>query len=210
MLSGEILYDEVAKCYNLDMNKEIEATFLNIDKDEYRTTLKQEGAKLIQAETLMRRSVFDTGPHSFLRVRDEGRRIVITYKNIKEQSLTGVDEINLEVDSYSGAVALLEAAGLRLKSRQETLREEWELDGAEITIDTWPALPAYTEIEGSNSEIVNKVAEQLGFSMNEAHYGSVDQIYHHYYGVNQKDVNYCPEIILGKTPSFLDGLELIV
>lgn len=187
------------------MNKEIEASFLGINKDEYRLRLKKVGATLIQPEVLMRRSVFDTGPSSFVRVRDEERRIVMTYKKINELSLTGVDEVNIEVDNYDDAVLLLESAGLKLKARQETLREEWSLDGVEITIDTWPALPSFTEIEGLNSESVEEVAKKLGFSLKDAHYGSVDEIYHHYYGVSQDEVNYCPEIIFDKTPAFLAG-----
>ncbi len=186
------------------MNKEIEATFLDIDKVDYRSRLEDAGAKLIQSEILMKRAVFDTGAHSFLRVRDEGRRIVATYKRIEDLSLTGVNEINLEVDNYDNAVNLFVAAGLKIKARQESLREEWALDGVEITIDTWPELPAYTEIEGSSAEAVRKVAEQLGFSMDDAYYGSVDQIYRHYYGVDQEAVNYCSEIVFRKKPKFLE------
>ena len=40
--------------------------------------------------------------------------------------------------------------------------------------------------------------DKLGFKMSDAFYGSVDQIYHHYYGVSQKSVNTCPEIVLGR------------
>jgi hypothetical protein len=41
--------------------------------------------------------------------------------------------------------------------------------------------------------------------MSDAFYGSVDQIYHHYYGVSQESVNTCPEIVLDKIPAFLEG-----
>ncbi len=191
------------------MNKEIEATFLDIDKNEYRAKLKKAGAKMIHPEVLMRRTVFDTGPGSFLRVRDEGQKIVMTYKNIKRLSLDGINEVNVEVDSYENTITLLTAAGLKVKALQATLREKWVLDGVEVTIDTWPGLPPYTEIEGPSAKKVNNVAGKLGFSMDDALYGSVDEIYHHYYGVDQNDVNYCPEIVIGKTPAFLDGLDLV-
>ena len=194
----------------MSIGKEIEATFLDIDKDRYRNTLERSGARLIQPEILMRRSVFDTGEHSFLRVRDEGGRIVMTYKNVKKLSLDGVDEVNVVVSNYENVITLLECAGLKLKARQETLRETWMLDGAEIAIDTWPALPAFTEIEGPSEECVRKIAEKLGFTMNDALYGSVDEIYHHYYGVSQEDVNYCPEIIFDKKPLFLNRIDLLI
>ena len=50
------------------MNNEIEAQFLDINKDEVRKKLTEIGAKLVKPEVLMRRFVFDTGPHSFARV----------------------------------------------------------------------------------------------------------------------------------------------
>lgn len=41
------------------MKPEIEATFIDINKDELRKKLKQAGAKLLQPEVLMKRVVFD-------------------------------------------------------------------------------------------------------------------------------------------------------
>ena len=40
------------------MKPEIEATFIDINKDELRKKLKQAGAKLLQPEVLMKRVVF--------------------------------------------------------------------------------------------------------------------------------------------------------
>ena len=47
------------------MNNEIEAQFLDIDKDKIRTRLKESGARLEKPEVLMKRVVFYTGEHSF-------------------------------------------------------------------------------------------------------------------------------------------------
>lgn len=187
------------------MNLEIEATFIEINKDELRAKIKSLGGKLLQPETLMRRVVFDTGEHSFVRVRDEGNKIVITYKYVHETSLLGTEEINLEVNDYDSAVAFLKKIGLKPKADQETLREEWELDGVELDIDTWPWLPTYVEIEGSSAEAVEAVVEKLGFDMKNAHYGSVDEIYKLYYDVTNDDINYCPEIKFTNTPDWLEA-----
>lgn len=185
--------------------KEIEATFLDINKDAYRAKLVQAGATRVKPEILMRRVVFDTGPHSFLRVRDEGDQILMTYKQVDHLSLDGVNEANITVSNYDDTITILKSAGLRLKARQSTLREIWHIGDVEITIDTWSQLPPYTEIEGPSPAAVEKVADKLGFKMSDAFYGSVDQIYHHYYGVSQESVNTCPEIVLGKIPAFLEG-----
>lgn len=187
------------------MNLEIEATFIEINKDKLREKIKSLGGKLIQPEMLMRRIIFDLhGSNRFARVRDEGNKIVMTYKCHHDNTLLGTEEINVEVNDYDSAIAFLKAVGLEAKAAQETLREEWELDGVELDIDTWPWIPTYVEIEGPNAEAVESVAQKLGFEMKNAHYGSVDEIYKLYYDVTNADINYCPEIKFTNTPDWLE------
>lgn len=171
------------------MKPEIEATFININKADLRSRLKSAGAKLLQTETLMTRHIFGIDEHSFVRVRNESNRITITYKRNDSLTLGGAREINLIVDDYDAAVALLQTLGLRVKAVQETLREEWELNGVEIDIDTWPWIPSYVEIEGPSAKQVEQVAGLLGFQMSDAIYGSVDEVYKKYFDVTSDDVN---------------------
>ena len=146
--------------YNRTMNNEIEAQFLDIDKTEIRERLKSIGAKLEKPETLMRRTVFDLGNHSFARVRDEGDKITVTYKKITDDnSIRGTKEINLEVDNYKNAIAFLKECGLEIKAEQESKREIWTLDKVELCIDTWPWLPTFLEIEGPGEKSVWKVPD---------------------------------------------------
>jgi len=187
------------------MKPEIEATFININKDELRSKIIAAGGKILQAETLMKRVIFSLNNHSFLRVRDEGNRIVMTYKNVESLSLSGSKEINVEVSNYQDTIDILKASGLKAKAVQETLREEWELDEVELDIDTWPWIPSYVEIEGPSEESVQNVANKLGFDMKDAHYGSVDQIYKLYYDVTSDDINYCPEIKFAEIPDWLEN-----
>ena len=98
------------------MHNEIEAQFLEINKDEMRQKLRAVGAKLTKPEILMKRTVFYTGEHSFARVRDEGDKIVMTYKNITDDhSILGTKEVNLTVDGYDNAVLLLKGCGLEVR-----------------------------------------------------------------------------------------------
>jgi len=187
------------------MPSEIEATFVDIDKDELREKLRSAGAELVQPEIMMRRVIFDLGPKRFARVRDEGNKITMSYKQLDELTLDGMKEICLNVSSYEDAIEFLKHVGLEAKADQETLRETWCLDGAEITIDTWPWLPTYSEIEGTSPENVASVAEKLGFDMNDAHYGAVDEIYKLYYDVTNDDINYCPEIKFVEMPQWLSN-----
>ncbi len=185
------------------MQPEIEATFIEINKEQIRAQLKSLGAKLVIPETLMKRTIFDTGPHSFARVRDEGICITMSYKSIDSLTLSGTTEICLEVDNYDNAVALLQSCGLKPKASQEAYREEWKLDGVKFDIDTWPWLPTYLEIEGPSEAAVQAAATKLGLSMAEAHYGSADGIYQIYYDVTTSEINTCPEIKFTDIPAWL-------
>ena len=184
------------------MKNEIEAQFLDIDKDAVRSKLEEIGAKLEKPEVLMRRVVFDTGKHSFARVRDEGDKIVMTYKNISDsKSIMGTKEINVEVGNYDDAILLLKSCGLRAKSHEETKREVWSVGDVGICIDTWPWIPTFMEIEGPNEESVWKTAKKLGFEKSQAKFGSVDTTYAHYYGIRPDVFNLeTPEVTFDMKP----------
>lgn len=172
------------------MNNEIEAQFLDINKDEMRAKLKEIGATLEKPEILMKRVVFYTGDHSFARVRDEGDKIAMTYKNVNDDnSILGTKEVNVEVNNYDDAILFLRGCGLKIKARQETLREIWKIDDVEICIDTWPWIPTFIEIEGPSEKSVWAVAKKLGFDKSQAKFGSVDTTYQHYYGIDTDVVN---------------------
>ena len=184
------------------MNNEIEATFLDIDKTKIRQQLKELGAECIKPEAKMRRTVFDSGPCSFARVRDEGDKIVMTYKNVSDgHSILGTKEVNIEVNDYDDAILFLRGCGLKIKAHQETKREIWKFGEVEICIDTWPWLPTFIEIEGPSEESVWETADKLGFEKNQAKFGSVDTTYQHYYGVEPDIVNsHTPEIMFDMKP----------
>ena len=184
------------------MKNEIEAQFLDINKDAVRSKLKEIGAKLEKPEVLMRRVVFDLGKHAFARVRDEGDRIVMTYKNISDDnSIMGTKEVNVEVGNYDDAILLLKSCGLRAKSHEESKREVWSVDDVEICIDTWPWIPTFIEIEWPTEKSVWETAEKLGFDESRAKFGSVDTTYAHYYGIEPDVFNLeTPEVTFDMKP----------
>ncbi len=174
------------------MGNEIEAQFLDINKEEMRGRLKEVGAKLVKPEVLMKRVVFDLGPHEYARVRDEGGgKIVMTYKNVSdEKSIMGTKEVNVVIDDYENGIMLLKACGLRPKSEEESYRETWMLGEVEICIDTWPWIPTFMEIEGPSEALVWETAGKLGLSRAKAKFGSVDSTYAHYYGIKEEVFNF--------------------
>lgn len=150
----------------------------------------------------MRRVVFDTGEHSYVRVRDEGGRIVMTYKDFLDQnSITGTKENNVGVDKNDDAIEILECCGLHRKSHEESLREKWKIGEVEVCIDAWPWLPTYVEVEGPDEVSVWDIASKLGLDKDSAMFGSVDNVYAHYYGIDPKVFTYeTPEVTFDMEP----------
>ena len=163
------------------MNSEIEAKFLDIDHDEIRKRLKNLGARLEKPLRMMRRVTIDT-PHmkakdAFVRIRDEGDKVTITYKQFDQLSVDGAKEIEIITSHFEESIALFAATGLKHGSYQESKRETWKLGNAEIVLDTWPWLKPYIEVEGTDVETVKKTAKSLGLKWKNAVFGDVMAAY---------------------------------
>lgn len=164
------------------MQIEVEAKFVKVDHDILRRKLKELDAVCEQPMRLMRRAVFDSdamqAKDAFLRVRDEGHRVTITYKQFDdENSIYGVKEIETSAGDFAAAVAILEQTGLVKKSYQETKRETWRLGDVEVVLDEWPWIKPFVEIEGPDEGAVRRAAEQLGFDFETALFGGVASVY---------------------------------
>jgi len=163
------------------MISEIEAKFLDVDFHEIRQKLEDLGAVCEQPMRLMRRAIIETpelrAKHSFVRIRDEGDKTTLTYKQVDEDSLTGVKEVEVDVSHFEDTILLFEQLGLGYKSFQESYRETWRLDDVEIMLDEWPWLKPYIEIEGPTEELVKATARRLGFDWATAVFGRVTSAY---------------------------------
>jgi len=117
------------------METEIEAKWLNIDHVAFRDILKSAGAELVAPERKMVRRVFDYPDKrlgevgGWVRVRDEGERITLSYKQVNDRTLHGTQEVTVTVTDFDATCAFLYAIGLESKSLQETKRESWKLGG---------------------------------------------------------------------------------
>ena len=107
--------------------------------------------------------------------------MTITYKQFTELSVDGAREIEIIVSDFNSAVALFDAAGLEHTSYQESKRETWLHDDVEVVLDVWPWLDPYIEIEGPNVEAVQKVAQSLGLTWEDAVFGDVMAAYRQQY-----------------------------
>lgn len=195
------------------MDIEYEAKFLNIDKNELRMKLKSTGAKLIKPEQLYKRTVFflPKGHEivgGWLRVRDEGDKITMSVKVVSNGKIETQKEIMLVVDNYDKAIQLLTQIGCVEKAYQETKREIWNLEDVEITIDEWPYLEPYAEIEGESEKVVKIVAEKLDFDYKQAVFGSADQVISKKYGVPEDVINNkIKRIVFGENNPYIEWLK---
>lgn len=183
------------------MKIEYEATFTNIDKEVIREQLKNVGAELKKAEFIQKRSVFHLpeGNHlqgGWLRVRDEGDQITMSVKVVDGDQIQDQKESCLKVDSYQEAEIFLQTIGCRIKSYQETKRELWVLEAVEITIDTWPFLETFIEIESTSEETVRSVAERLHLNWSDAKFCATDVLYAEKYNISTDQINnHTPRIV---------------
>ncbi|HEX7662092.1 MAG TPA: CYTH domain-containing protein [Pseudonocardiaceae bacterium] len=145
---------------------EHEAKILGIDPEATeRLILKRGGQKL--GEKSMRRNVYDIVPgdrSQWIRLRDTGKEITLTVKQISNDGIDGTHELEVTVDDFSTTNALLEVLGFTAKSYQENRRTSFILDGAQLEIDAWPRIPPYLEIEARSKDEVIRVAGLLGYN----------------------------------------------
>jgi len=176
------------------MQIEYEATFPDVDKERIREVLRSVGAELKKSEFMQRRTVFSLPAGTevaggWVRVRDEGDQITMSVKVVDGGNIENQRESCVVVDSYQEAETLLQTLGCVRKAYQETKRELWLLDGVEITIDTWPFLESFVEVEGASEVAVKAVSEKLGFDWATARFCAVDALYAEKYGISTDRIN---------------------
>ncbi len=193
----------------IKMETEIEAKFTDIDPKILRSKLKDLGAHLEQPEILMRRKVFDDPDRrlkkigGWIRVRDENNKITLSYKQLNDRTLHGTKEITVDVDNFDKTCEFLETIGFVVKSFQETKREKWIYKKVEVTIDTWPWIPTFTELEGSSEELLKEVAADLNLPWATALHGSVETVYQQHYNFTEEEIDHWPEITFIPEPAWL-------
>ncbi len=192
------------------MKPEIEAKFLEIDHKQFRKILKSKGARLVNPNRLLRRKNFDypdkrmNETNGWVRVRDEGDKVTLAYKQLDHRGLDGTKEVSVVVNSFKETCLLLESIGLERKSYQETKRESWKLGDVEVELDEWPWVPGFVEIEASNEKKLKESAEILGLDYEKALHGSVEIVYQKYFDVTEQEVDDWKEIIFKDTPKWLE------
>lgn len=184
------------------MDTEFEIKFLNINEEDLREKLQQLNGKKTKDKKTMKRQTLDfpegfvpQGQSKWARVRDEGDKITMTIKHIIDKSkIDGTKEVEIIVNDFESACNIFVETGLKKASYQENYREEWELDDCVLTIDTWPGLKPFLEIEGKSKEVVEELATKLGFDISQGMFGSIDLIYEKVLGISPEVIIKAPEL----------------
>ncbi len=145
------------------MAQEFETKILNINVLEIEKKLFKIGAKN-HPEVLMKRYVFnlDLNGDEWIRLRDDGHKTTITYKKKTGTGIGQTEEIETIVDNFEKTAEIFLKIPFQGIFYQENKRKLFVLNDIEFTIDTWPLIPSYLEIESLNEEKVKQGLTILG------------------------------------------------
>lgn len=173
------------------MEKERELTVLDIYVDDFIKRLEELGAEK-KGEFLQRRYVFDVkpvNPNKWIRLRTNGKKTTLTIKEIKDKNaIEGTEELEVEVADFDKTNEILNQLGYEARNYQENYRRIYLLNNTEISIDSWPLIPTYAEIEGKTNEDVEKVLELINTNNYQTTTYDVESIYREIYGINIKKI----------------------
>lgn len=169
------------------VKKEIEIRILNIDKKKFIEDIIALGAKK-QSECLQKRYVYDfnpVNPRKWIRLRTNGVKNTITVKEIIDnQVIDGTNELEVEVSDFNIANLILKELGYVPRNYQENHRIVYNLNEVEISIDTWPKIPTYVELEAKSEELIKKLLSIIEYNEKDLTTLDVASIYMNVYGID--------------------------
>ena len=165
------------------MAKEHEIDILEIDRQEATKRLRQLGA-VYKGHLQYRRIEFLLGgkvgsKHSWGRVRTDGRKTTITVKRFRGKHLP-MDEHEIVTDNFEEAVKLMSRMTRSRIFYFENERDRYELDGATITLDKWPRVPLFMEIESRSMGHAKELYKKLGIKGEMVGNATIDSIFKRY------------------------------
>lgn len=170
------------------MHIEFEARVLEVDKEKLAKKLTSLGAKKV-ADFNYKRRVYDFNPKSdskWIRLRTDGTNTTLTIKEYVNNSIDGTKETEIKVSDFEETNKILNELGYIAHTYQENERTRYSLNGVEIDIDTWPYIPTYVEIEGKDSNEVEKTIEILGLDKTKMTTLDVQSVFKDFYKIDIK------------------------
>jgi adenylate cyclase class IV len=164
------------------MPLEYEYTFRNYNKKNLIETIKKNGGYKV-GHYIFKVMVFYHPSHenkdgTYIRVRDEGHRITMTYKYFNKEKFADEHEIN--IDNFDVAVNILLGIGCKTKYYYEKLREIWNIKNSEIVFDINPGMSERMEVESPTLKELDSLTNKLNileFKVNGRETSISDKLY---------------------------------
>ena len=153
------------------MHTEIEERVLEVNVEEITKRLEDLNALKV-GEWNQKRYVYDFNPkreNEWIRLRDTGEQITLTYKNVEKNSIDGTKELEVEVSDFEETNQLLKILGYNPKGYQENK-------------------PTYMEIEGKTIEEVKEIEKILEIDEEKITNLNCQDIYQKIYGINIDEI----------------------
>ena len=168
------------------MKTEYELRVLEIEPKSIINRLEELGANKI-GDFEQKRYVYNLNPAQdgkWIRLRTNGKKTTLTYKDIVRNTIDGTKEIEVEVSDFEITNELLEKMGYFNKGYQENKRIQYEFNNVEIDIDSWPLIPSYLEIEGQSEKEVTDMLKLLNINEEKVTALNCSYIYKKIYGID--------------------------
>lgn len=141
-------------------NIEFETKVLNINEEEIIAKLRKLKARETE-KYLERRIIFDIKSNNieWVRIREENDHCTMTYKfkELHNKEVGKTEEIEVTVSNFEKAKEILVKLNFFYRTMyQEKYIQKFYLGNIEFSICTWPKLNTFLEVEGNNTEDVNK------------------------------------------------------
>jgi adenylate cyclase class 2 len=150
------------------MPVEYEYAFFDFNKKEIINKIKKMKGKH-HGTYLFRVQVFYhplEKPGTYIRVRDEGHRITMTYK-YKAQDAKFEDEYEVNINDFDTAVQMLLGIGCTKKYYYEKIRDIWTVKNTEIVFDSNPGIDDRMEVESKSKSELNDMLKDFGLKPTE-------------------------------------------
>jgi adenylate cyclase class 2 len=187
---------------------EFEITIPGIDIEDARQKLRQNGATLEKESHIQKHIVFNMPLErrikgSWMRVREEADRLTMSLKIIDGGSISDQKEFFFIAQSTEDACRFFQMMGAEEKAHQEKRREIWQMGECEVTIDEWPFLEPFMEVEGPDESSVRDAVERLGYDYGRGKVCAVGTLYSEKYGIPEDIINnHTPLITFDMTNPF--------
>jgi adenylate cyclase, class 2 len=122
------------------------------------------------------------GKHSWGRVRSDGKNTTITLKEMTGSgSFKSMEEYEIKTDNFENAVKVIcKITKSKHITYFENQRDAYQLGRTSVTIDKWPKIPYFVEIEAPSMKIAKQTYKKLQINGKLIANTSIHKIYENY------------------------------